>query len=249
MDPYVERREWWKGLHTQLIGELGTHLLPPLLAPTYFVDPEPSLQILAGHTMYPDLQVNAKEIFPAHHPSGMGMPVAQATTTRAFALKTQDEPEDEMALWVRDSSERLVTVIEIFSFSNKTPGENKRALYLAKRQELIASGVHLVEIDLLRWGKRVVIDLPEQPYHVLVTRAEQDAKTRIYSFGFDQPIPTVPLPLIEPDEYVPLPLQQAFQVIYQARLFRERINYSKEPEGPLTNRERAALDQWLKRSG
>ena len=43
MDPYIESRHWWKGVHTQLIGELSTHSLPPLLAPAYYVDAERSL--------------------------------------------------------------------------------------------------------------------------------------------------------------------------------------------------------------
>ena len=46
MDPYVEARHWWKGLHTQLIGKLSTDLLPPLLAPAYYVDAERSLQVI-----------------------------------------------------------------------------------------------------------------------------------------------------------------------------------------------------------
>lgn len=249
MDPYTERREWWKGLHNQIVAELGTHLLPPLLAPAYFVDPEPSLQVLTERTVYPDLQINAKEIFPSKYPSGMGLPVAQPTMTMTFDVENAtDDDNEEMALWVRDASERLVTVIEVLSYSNKAPGEAKRILYLAKRRELIASGVHLVEVDLLRWGRRAVLDLPEQPYHILVTRAEEHSKTRIWSFGFDTAIPTVPLPLIDADEYVPLPLQEAFQVIYQARIFRERIDYGVDPEGPLTNHWRAAIREWLNQS-
>jgi hypothetical protein len=52
MDPYTEARTLWKGLHTQLIGELATRQLPPLLAPAYFVDAEPSLQVRADRRCY-----------------------------------------------------------------------------------------------------------------------------------------------------------------------------------------------------
>lgn len=249
MDPYIERREWWRGLHTQIIGELGTHLLPPLLAPAYFVDPEPSLQVLTERTIIPDLQINAKEIFPSKYPSGMGLPVAEPTMVEVFEVKPATSDDNEpMALWIRNASERLVTVVEVLSYSNKAPGPD-RILYLAKRREMIANGVNLVEIDLLRWGHRVVAEPLSEPYHIFVTRAEEHPKTHIWSFGFDAPIPTVPLPLIDRDEYVPLPLQEAIQVIYQARDFRERIAYNRDPEGPLTSWWRAALDEWRKKSG
>lgn len=249
MDPYIERREWWKGLHTQIIGKLGTDLLPPLLAPAYFVDPEPSLQVVAERTVYPDLQINAKEIFPSKYPSGMGMPVAAPTKVEEFQVKTvPDDDNEPMALWIRNASERLVTIVEVLSYSNKASGAD-RIQYLAKRREMIANGVNLVEVDLLRWGHRLVLEPLSEPYHIFVTRAQEHPKTYIWSFGFDSPIPTVPLPLVDRDEYVPLPLQEAIQVIYQARAFRERIDYSQDPEGPLNTAWRAALDDWRKRTG
>jgi hypothetical protein len=65
-----------------------------------------------------------------------------------------------------------VTVIEILSYSNKTSGSQKRARYLLKRRELLSSGIHLMEIDLLRWGQRVIATLPAKPYHILVSRAD-----------------------------------------------------------------------------
>lgn len=44
---------------------------------------------------------------------------------------------------------------------------------MPERRETLASGVHLVEVDLLRWGQRVVTTLPDQPYHILVSRADE----------------------------------------------------------------------------
>jgi len=53
-------------------------------------------------------------------------------------------------LEIRDCDNRqLVTVLELLSPSNKRPGPD-REQYLAKRQQLLASSVHLVELDLLR---------------------------------------------------------------------------------------------------
>lgn len=56
---------------------------------------------------------------------------------------------------IRDrESRRLVTVIELLSPSNKRPGGD-REQYLAKRSDLLASPTHLVEIDLIRGGRRM----------------------------------------------------------------------------------------------
>jgi hypothetical protein len=249
MDPYTEERSLWKGLHTQLIGELSTHQLPPLLAPAYYVDAEPSLQIRSEREVYPDLQVATRPAAAQLQPAGLGLPVAEATAAiTAPALETDED--EESAIFIREAgSERLATVIEILSYSNKTTGAEKRARYLLKRSQLLAAGVHLVEIDLLRWGQRVVAALPDRPYHILVSRSDEQPRSRVWSFEIEEAMPTVPLPLIAPDEYVPLPLQAAYQTVYAARGFRQRLNYQVDPSGPLTETQRQVIRSRLVEQG
>ncbi|MCB0109101.1 MAG: DUF4058 family protein [Caldilineaceae bacterium] len=245
LDPYTEARHLWKGIHTQLIGELSTHLLPPLLAPVYYVDVEPSLQVRSGQNLFPDLQVLSTHRNPPQKPSGWAMPVAEATT-QLTTVPEVEEDEEEAAIYIREAaSEQLVTVIEILSYSNKTRGIDKFARYMAKRRDLLNSGVHLVEIDLLRWGQRVVERLPDQPYHIMITRADEQPQGRVWSFGLADAIPTTPLPLVEHEEYVPLPLQVAYVTIYQARNFRNRLDYTIDPEPPLTAAQRQLIHEYL----
>ena len=245
MDPYTEARHLWKGIHTQLIGELSTHLLPPLLAPVYYVDVEPSLQVRSSQSLFPDLQVLTTHRTPHQKPSGWAMPVAEATM-QLNTVQEIDEDEEERAIYIREAtSEQLVTVIEILSYSNKTKGVDKYARYMAKRRDLLNSDIHLVEIDLLRWGQRVVEPLPDQPYHILVTRADEQPQGRVWSFGMADPIPVTPLPLLESDEYVPVPLQRAYTTIYQARNFRNRLDYTLDPEPPLTVAQRSYIQEHL----
>lgn len=248
MDPYTEARHLWKGIHTQLIGELSTHLLPPLLAPVYYVDVEPSLQVRNRQSNFPDLQILTAHRHAPQRPSGFALPVATATTSLITLPEPEDEEEDEeeSAIFIRESAtEQVVTVIEILSYSNKTKGVDKRSRYLTKRRDLLNSGTHLVEIDLLRWGQRVINQLPAQPYHIFVTRADEQPEGRVWSFGLNEVIPTAPLPLIEADEYVPLPLQSAYTTIYQARNFRHRLDYSVDPAPPLTSAQRTFIHQRL----
>ena len=245
MDPYTEARYLWKGLHTQLIGELSTHQLPPLLAPAYYVDAESSLQVHSGREVYPDIQVVTESGPTQLHPAGLGLPVAEATAAIAITPAAEEEEEEESAIFIREAAtEQLVVVIEILSYSNKTGDAEKRARYLLKRRELLSSGIHLVEVDLLRWGQRVAPALPDQPYHILVSRAGE-SRSRVWSFGLAEPIPTAPVPLIAPDEYVPLPLQEACTIIYAARGFRQRLDYQAEPEEPLTAAQRAYIRDLL----
>ena len=249
MDPYTEARHLWKGLRTQLIGELSTHQLPPLLAPAYFVDAEPSLQVRGEHSAYPDLQIMTSRKPAQPGPAGLGLAVAEATAI-ITATPVEDEEEEESAIFIREAgTERLVAVVEILSYSNKTAGAEKRARYLLKRREVLAGGAHLVEVDLLRWGQRVVTTLPDQPYHILVSRADEQPQGQVWSFGLADLIPDTPLPLIAPGEYVPLPLQAAYQVVYQARRFHQRLDYQSDPPPPLTTAQRVYIQRRLVEAG
>lgn len=249
MDPYTEARPLWKGLHTQLIGELSTHQLPPLLSPAYFVDAEPSLQVRSQRDVYPDIQISAPRLPLPARPAGLGLAVAEPTAI-VTAPEDEEEEEAESAIFIRQAgSEKLVAIIEIISYSNKTPGSEKRARYLFKRREMLSSGIHLVEVDLLRWGRRVLSNLPPQPYHILVSRADEQPRSKIWSFGLAGTIPDTPLPLLTPDEQVPLPLQAAFTTVYQARGFRLRLDYQVDPNPPLTEAERAFIQRQLTTAG
>ena len=63
------------------------------------------------------------------------------------------EEVQERYLEVREvGSGQVVTVIEVLSPKNKRTGEGRQA-YLSKRQRILASQTHLIEIDLLRGGE------------------------------------------------------------------------------------------------
>ena len=50
---------------------------------------------------------------------------------------------------------KVVTVIEIVSPSNKQPGPDRRS-YETKQQEVLSSDANLIELDLLRTGRRLL---------------------------------------------------------------------------------------------
>lgn len=74
-------------------------------------------------------------------------------------------------LEIRDRrNRRIVTVVELLSPANKTPGADRDA-YLGKRGEILAGQTHLVEIDFRRGGTRPhPPELPPCDYYALVSR-------------------------------------------------------------------------------
>jgi len=113
-----------------------------------------------------------------------------------------------------------VTAIELLSPTNKPPKSDYH-LYQRKRQEILMSGVSLIEIDYLHGYRPIIPQIPtyptqvdSHPYYVLVTdvRSTQPRKTvKVFAFGVDEPIPHIPIPL-SGDEFVILDLAQAYHL-------------------------------------
>src|SRR5207249_632712 len=71
-------------------------------------------------------------------------------------IVVSNEPGKHVYVEIRDASRdhQLVTLIEIVSPPNKRSGKDRRS-YLKKQREVLSSEANLVEIDLLRAGKRL----------------------------------------------------------------------------------------------
>ena len=111
------------------------------------------------------------------------------------ALIPEDVPDPYVE--IRDVEERrLVTAIEVLSPTNKRgPGVEE---YRKKRQELLSSEVHYLEVDLLRVGERFPLagPLPSVPYFVFLSRVNRRPRVEVWPIPLEQPLPTVPVPLL-----------------------------------------------------
>lgn len=151
---------------------------------------------------------------------------------------------------IRDAARRrLVTVLEFLSPFNKRGVGRKQ--YLRKRRRILMSTTHLVEIDLLRKGRRVPMSraLPDEPYFVFLSRAGQRPETEIWPIALDQPLPTIPIPLLGKDRDVPLNVQQAFTQAYDRCGCDLLIDYSRPPEVALPAEALAWVKRRLKAAG
>ena len=147
-----------------------------------------------------------------------------------------------------DEGKRLVSSIEVLSYSNKTPGEHGRDLYLRKQKEILASKVHLVEIDLLRGGEHATAvprDLAceacgEFDYHVSLHDFTDLEIFYVYPIQLDERLPLVDIPLLPGDAPVRLDFQAAFDRCYGAGPYGQEIRYGEDAIIPPLDPEKAA---------
>ena len=105
-------------------------------------------------------------------------------------------------------------MIELLSSANKLPGKD-RDQYLAKRERLLESSVHLVEIDLLRRGQRMPdLSFPPCDYCLLMSRAEFRPIVDAWPFQVTEPIPPLFVPLRSEDAVVKVDMQDLFRDVF-----------------------------------
>ena len=128
-------------------------------------------------------------------------------------------------------SKKPITVIEIVSPANKrNPGYKS---FQKKKTKLIKNGIHFIEIDFLRKGKRQ-IHFPsssKSPYLVALTRSGEK-ETAFWEINLTQPLPIIPVPLLQPDGDVLLNLQECFDEVYRDAAYDLSINYKNDPPSP-----------------
>jgi hypothetical protein len=170
------------------------------------------------------------------------------------ALAQQLRPETGMPAsvphtWVNIldvATRKVVAVIEFLSRDNKRGLERKE--YLRKRERILLSSAHLLEIDLLRKGARVPMRdrLPAADYFIFLSRMGNRPLTEVWPIPLDQPLPTVPVPLLSKDPDVLLDLQAVFAAVYDEGRYRALVDYSLAPDVPVSKETTAWLKKRLK---
>lgn len=250
MDPYLEGY-LWPDVHHSLATQIRDQLAP-FLRPRYVarieiqvvVDEAPQSEV---GIMYPDVEIvrnQPRQPEPPVWSARGGVLVAEAPVTTPASITVQ-LPAVEVRLAtvsIYDTAHnQLVTSIEILSPVNKhEPGLTK---YRAKWQQLRAAHVHLLEIDLLRRGQRSLVyhRIPESRYRVSLVRAGS-SQVHVWTLQLSDPLPTVPVPLRDPDPDLYLDLGLALRTIYERAAYDLSINYTEAPPPPaLTDEEQ----QWV----
>lgn len=250
MDPYLENSELWSEVHSRLIVAIADDLIDQLSEKyrvaiekrTYFSGGDDSL--LVG---IPDVSVVGKlpEQSQLSATATLTPPVEPITVTVPMAEEVQ-----ERYLEIREAATgAVITAIEVLSPKNKRSGEGRQA-YERKRNQVLASMTHLVEIDLLRSGQPLpILGSAKSDYRILISRSDRRPSAQLYAFNVRQEIPKFTVPLTAEDEEPVLDLQTVLQRVYERGRYHLAVDYAQSPQPPLLTVDTAWADSLLREAG
>ena len=248
MNPYLEHPEIWPGVHHWLIVELA-RFLSPQLRPKYRVAVEVRMYETIGKQSLlvgiPDLTIKGSQ--PTTKQSITNVAVAQPPTQPQTVEVPLPETIKQGYLEVREvGTGEVVTAIEILSPINKRSGKGRQQ-YESKRNKVLGSSTHLVEIDLLRKGQPMPVYHSNMPtnYRILVSRGDRRPQADLYAFNLPDTIPSFPLPLKSGDTEPLVDLQLLLNNIYDQASYDLAIDYTQEPVPPLLEEERVWVNKLL----
>jgi hypothetical protein len=249
VDPYLENPEFWSEVHNRLIVAIAD-ALSPHLRPKYRVaiekrvyDSEDSLLVgIADVAILPRAATTpprSTATLPARHKAPIQISVPIAEEIRESYLEIREI-----------ASGQVVTVIEILSPKNKRLGVGRTA-YEKKRQQVLSSATHLVEIDLLRGGTQMPLlgTVPPMNYYILVSRADQRPLADLYLFSLQEEIPIFTLPLSVNEAEPEVDLQVLLNEVYDRASLDLAIDYTKTPVPNLAAEDATWADLLLKQQG
>lgn len=240
MNPYLEQPDLWSAVHSRLIVAIADSLVDQLseqyrieVEKRTYISEDDAESLLVG---IPDVVVlaqprdTAPTLLLDPQPQKVQIPDLAETTERFLEIR-------EVA------TGKVVTVIELLSPKNKRAGDGRTA-YLRKRNQILASATHLVEIDLLRGGLPMPMSPTDNPgtYRIMLCRSQACPWCDLYAFSLRQPIPSIPIPLLPEDEEARLDIQAQLHYIYDRGRYHMAIDFNQLLQ-PLLSAEDAA---WLK---
>ena len=235
MDPFLEGHGLWREFHNAFIVAAQEQILERL-PPAYDCRLEVEL-FLRERSAEERLPVGradwaVRDRTPGDATNGeAGGSLATLPTMRSSFPPAVDEETYNLLHLVDSDGERLICVVELLSPSNKSGSD--RAAYVTKRRRIERGGAALVELDLLRDGRRMPLADPvEEPFVALVSRPEERPSVDLWTFGLRDPLPTIPIPLSGGDPPVPLDLAVTFTRTFDRGAYARRA-YRRPPEPPL----------------
>jgi hypothetical protein len=201
-------------------------LLAPLVKPNYVVRVE--RRVYVDHEWDSELLQHIRpDVVLVDTGLGQKQQIEAAAGTALLQREVpMPQQREETYLVIRSVIDsEMVCVIETLSPSNKRANGDGRRAYLQKRDEVLASKTHLVEIDFLRGGVRLPILGGEIPgdHYVVVSPSYRRPRVDVYSWPLHESIPDVMIPLKREDGSVKLSMQTAYNMVY------DRANYEGDP--------------------
>ncbi|MDJ0730176.1 MAG: DUF4058 family protein [Crocosphaera sp.] len=252
MNPYLETPTLWSQVHTHLIVAIAEQM-NPILRPKYRMSMEQRIYRQNSNNDSLELVgIPDNVVFsPSSKPTETSSNVAVASPkVQPLAISLpQPETIKEWYLQVKNvETQEVVTVIEILSPKNKKSGEG-RTKYIKKREQVLMSLTHLIEIDLLRKGEIMPMNIDDtikSDYRIVISRSDRRPKAELYAFNLAQKIPSIPLPLQPEDEEPLIPLQDLLHSLYEKGSYDLAINYQKQTLEDLSENDQTWINNLLK---
>jgi hypothetical protein len=243
MDPYLEAH--WRDVHAALIVYIRDHLQDQLVGGKLRARVEERLVVEADDVAIRAINPDVRVFESARGDEGGGVAIAAPTAEPLIIpLPAEDQTETYIEIIERGTHDRLVTVIELLSPTNKLGADARRA-YAIKRQEVRSAGANRVEIDLTRAGHRQLAAWPVPKSHrttfqACVTRAHDRSQPRaeVYRMPLEQPLPVINVPLRPTDKDVTINLQALVDQAYRRGAY-DDIDYTRPPVPPLSRSDAA----------
>jgi hypothetical protein len=254
MDPYLETPDICPDVHHRLISDIQS-TLTPALRPRYMARVELRVYLSDADDLGREFRIPDVRVEKTAKRKSMGKKPRMETVAISEPLTIPlllDEEVTEARVEIRHrESNALVTVIEVLSPANKVRGSRGRQSFLEKRQEILVSEVHWVEIDLLRAGAPSMARLARTPcdYRIVVSRGEDRRHGKFWPVSIRQPLPVIGIPLRGKDADVPLDLGAVLRAGYDNAGYDLSLDYRREPEPPLDRADAAWTAKLLRAQG
>ena len=252
MNPYLETRGLWPEVHNSLIAAMKSFLrqrLPfkysVIMEERVAIGQNPAEEPPARYAR-PDLTISSQEAprISGAHPDSEDTRAVTVVLPEIYTVR-------EWFIEIREQSRgKPVTILEVLSPTNKNPGAG-REQYLDKRQRILESATHMVEIDLVRVGRPMPLEGydGDAPYRNLVSRWQDRPAAALYPFRLQSVIPDITVPLLDDDAEPTLPLGEMVHDLYLQDYYCNYVDYGADPAGPLSDNDREWLDKILREQG
>jgi hypothetical protein len=231
MDPYVEFQAPWPDFHNALIAEIRNEL-GAKLPDAYVARVDERIEVTTTaadqpRSFRPDVLVGhfrESAVIP-----GVASGTASSATLEPRLVEILDRDPDELRItWVEIRALpnlELVTAIEVLSPINKS--WQGRQAYLDKRDQLHAARVNLLEIDLLLSGAPLPMKERIEPgaYYAIVARGARLPMAEVYCWTVRDPLPSLPVPLREPDADIPIDLAALVTRVYNLGRYERTLRH------------------------
>lgn len=254
MDPYLELR--WEGVHQSLIIYARDAIQPQLPDDLWALAQE-RVYVESGDEqvrhVIPDVHVSRR--YPASQTSPGTLREGGVALAEPIVFELHEPLVTESYLGIQErNGGRVVTEIEFLSAANKRGGVGQEK-YLEKQAALLRSDTSLVEIDLVRAGRRVLALPPHEipleyrgDYLACVSPGWQRNRRELYPLPLRQRLPVLPIPLRPHESPVLLDLQALLDQAYTTGRY-DHLDYRQSLDPPLSAEDAAWAEALLRAAG